>query len=121
MKTGFAALLHEFHTHPNCDPEQRALRFTLHKEEHKELEHELAAHFRGEPYDRCQMARELADVVYISFGTAHVHSIDLTLAVREVHRAGMRKLEANVRRADGKVLKPPGFVPPDMSAAVLPL
>lgn len=108
-------MLREFHEHPNADGDtgSRALRLTLHEEEHKELEDELA-----EPYDRAKIARELADVVYVAYGTAWVFGIDLDAALAEIHRAAMSKLEANVRRADGKVMKPLGFVPPDMSVAL---
>lgn len=109
-----AAMLVEFHGHPNCAPEQTDLRRTLHREEHRELEAELEA----ERPDRAKIARELADVVYVAYGTALVYGIDLDAALREIHRAAMTKLEANVRRADGKVLKPPGFVPPDVTGAL---
>lgn len=109
-----AGMLAEFHGHPNCAPEQTDLRRTLHREEHRELEAELEA----ERPDRSKIARELADVVYVAYGTALVYGIDLDAALREIHRAAMTKLEANVRRADGKVLKPPGFVPPDVTRAL---
>lgn len=48
-----------------------------------------------------------------------VHRIDLDAAFAEVHRAAMDKMRAGLRRADGKILKPPGFVPPDMTGALL--
>jgi predicted HAD superfamily Cof-like phosphohydrolase len=111
------AALSEFHRHPNCQGETSnpALRETLHEEEHKELIDEL----REEPVDRAKLARELADVMYIAYGTAYVYRIDLDAAFAEVHRAAMDKVRAGLRRADGKIMKPPGFVPPDMTAALL--
>lgn len=30
----------------------------------------------------------------------------------------MDKMRAGLRRADGKIAKPPGFVPPDMTEAI---
>lgn len=39
----------------------------------------------------------------------------------EIHRAAMSKLNppgGRVVREDGKICKPPGFVPPDLSGAV---
>jgi len=72
--------------------------------------------------DRAHIARELADVVYIAYGTAHAFAIDLDAAVTEVHRAAMSKLVGPglpIVREDGKVLKPPGFAPPDMTEALL--
>ncbi len=92
------------------------LRITLHEEEHKELVEALR---EG---DRAHIARELADVVYIAYGTAHAFAIDLDAAVTEVHRAAMSKLVGPglpIVREDGKVLKPPGFAPPDMTEALL--
>jgi NTP pyrophosphatase (non-canonical NTP hydrolase) len=111
-----ARMLAEFHTHRNADERTNGptLRATLHREEHKELQDELDA----PTYHRAQIARELADVVYVAYGTAWVFEIDLDLALTEVHRAAMTKLDANVKREDGKIVKPPGFVPPDMSEAI---
>jgi predicted HAD superfamily Cof-like phosphohydrolase len=136
-----------------------ALRWTLHDEEHTELLDELTDKRMGidvrepkrdEDVDRAKLARELADVVYIAFGTAHAFAINLDAALAEVHRAGMSKLDPDcphcveghthdtqdgepitercadcggtgkiepVVREDGKILKPPGFVPPDMAKA----
>ncbi len=106
------AALAEFHAavaHPDTD--LLWLRRTLHDEEHAELVEALEAE------DRLAIARELADVVYVAFGTAHGFGIDLHAALAEVHRANMQKAHGP-RRADGKALKPPDFVPPDMTAAV---
>jgi predicted HAD superfamily Cof-like phosphohydrolase len=111
-----ARYLAEFHTafaHPDTDA--LWLRPTLHQEEHVELIEAL------ETGDRQQIARELADVLYIAYGTAHLYGIDLDAALAEVHRANMSKLGADgrpVRRDDGKVLKGPKFRPPDMSIAM---
>ncbi len=114
-----AVLLREFHAafaHPDDTPESRlAVREVLHAEEHAELMEALAAR------DRDAIARELADVVFVAYGTALAHGIDLDIAVEEVHRANMSKLGPDgkpIQRADGKVLKGPGFKPPDMAAAL---
>lgn len=160
--------LAEFHAVLDDEPARgnAKLRRTLHSEEHEELEQELwwiaeierdntiFSAVRDE--DRAKLARELADVVYIAFGTAHAFNIDLDAALVEIHRAAMSKLEPPcpntyckngsvevqypgdsmsgcvhcgvcggtgkgkpVIRDDGKVMKPPGFVAPDMSEAVL--
>ena len=105
------------------------LRVALHTEEHKELIEALGDCREGvsfspgvSAYARRQLARELADVIYVAYGTAHAFAIDLDAALREVHRAAMSKIvrangEPPVIRADGKVLKPPEFVPPDMTEA----
>lgn len=113
-----ARLIAEFHGHPNAEhADNDQLRLTLHEEEHAELVTELQYVIDGQP-NRWQIARELADVVYVAYGTALAHGIDLDAALVEIHRAAMDKMDANVRRADGKVIKHPGFFPPDMTEAL---
>ncbi|GCB45538.1 MazG nucleotide pyrophosphohydrolase domain-containing protein [Streptomyces sp. NL15-2K] len=99
-----------------------------------EISPELAAH-RGEllaeeaaevaevsvkgPLDR--LAHELADVVYVAYGTALVHGIDLDAVIAEIHRSNMTKLGPDgqvARRADGKVLKGDHYEAPDVSAVL---
>lgn len=113
-----AQMLVEFHRvfgGPGTNTDDPALRPSLHIEENDEL---LDALHHG---DTEQIARELADVLYIAYGTALVYGIDLDAAFAEVHRANMSKLGEDgrpIRREDGKVLKGPGFRPPDMKVAV---
>lgn len=65
------------------------------------------------------IARELADAVYVAYGTALVYGIDLDAVIAEVHRANMRKVEGRPKkRKDGKVLKPAGWEPPDVGAVI---
>lgn len=47
-------------------------------------------------------------MTYVCDETAFVRGIDLDAALREVYRAAIAKLDANRRREDGKVIKPPG-------------
>lgn len=107
-------MLDEFHTHPNALAETNhpGLRQTLIEEETEELLEALGLN------DRYKIARECADVLYVVYGTGWVFDLDLNAALREIHRAAMDKMRAGIRRADGKIMKPPGFVPPDMTAAV---
>ncbi|MHB9854103.1 MazG nucleotide pyrophosphohydrolase domain-containing protein [Streptomyces sp. Tue6028] len=70
----------------------------------------------GGPLDR--LAHELADVVYVAYGTALVHGIDLDAVIAEVHRSNMTKLGPDgrvARRADGKVLKGDHYRAPDVA------
>lgn len=110
--------LRKFHEHPNAlehtGTNSHAIRKTLHREEYVELTKAL---YSG---DRAAIARELADVVYVCFGTAYAYGIDLDAAFHEVARANMQKMETGIRRADGKIQKPPGFIPPDMTNALKP-
>ena len=67
------------------------------------------------------IARELADLIYVAYGTAISLGIDLDAAITEVHRANMSKLGTDgkpVLRDDGKVLKGPNFIRPDMSSVL---
>lgn len=168
MSTGqseMARALDEFHAGLGDEPGRgnAGLRYTLHEEEHRELIDELADKRLGidvwEPkpdheVDRAKLARELADVVYLAYGTAHAFDIDLDAALAEIHRAAMSKLDPpcpnpfcdggmvtcgtwgvnafraacrlcggsgkgeRIVRNDGKIMKPSGFVPPNMSGAV---
>lgn len=112
----YVRALAEFHSHPNSILDDKTngipLRRTLLVEEFAELLEAI------EEDDLEHIAREMADVLYIVFGTALVYGIDLDAAFREVHRAAMDKMRAGLRRHDGKILKPPGFRPPDMAGAV---
>lgn len=71
------------------------------------------------PLDR--LAHELADVVYVAYGTALVHGIDLDAVIAEIHRSNMTKLGPDgsvARRADGKVLKGEHYRAPDVSGVL---
>ncbi|MET8468422.1 MazG nucleotide pyrophosphohydrolase domain-containing protein [Streptomyces sp. NPDC006422] len=61
------------------------------------------------------VAKELADVLYVTYGAADALGIDLPAVFAEVHRSNMSKVDADgqvLRREDGKVLKGPGYRPP---------
>ena len=66
-----------------------------------------------------EVAHELADVVYVAYGTALTYGIELDDVIAEVHRANMSKLPPpGGPRVEGKVLKGDGFRPPDVEAVV---
>jgi predicted HAD superfamily Cof-like phosphohydrolase len=70
-----------------------------------------------------RIAHELADVVYVAYGTAVSYGIDLDAVIAEVHRANMIKLDAQgraTRRADGKIMKGPSYRPPDVANVLAP-
>jgi predicted HAD superfamily Cof-like phosphohydrolase len=61
------------------------------------------------------VAKELADVLYVTYGAADALGIDLPAVFAEVHRSNMSKVDQDggvLRRADGKVLKGPAYRPP---------
>lgn len=63
------------------------------------------------------LAKELADLLYVVYGTADVYGIPIDDVFREVHESNMSKLDDNgevLRREDGKVLKGPNYRPPNL-------
>lgn len=97
----------------DIEPAQVWLRQALIEEEVTELRQAALAG------DLIGVADALADIVYVAYGTAHVYGIDLDAVLAEVHSSNMTKLGPNGQpcyRADGKVLKGPGYRPPDVRA-----
>lgn len=101
------------HDRPTLVPAELAeLRQRLLDEEVAEVGEAVAAG------DLAGLAHELADVVYVAYGTALTYGIDLDAVIAEVHRANMSKLGADGKplyRADGKVAKGPDYRPPDVA------
>jgi NTP pyrophosphatase (non-canonical NTP hydrolase) len=67
--------------------------------------------------DLAAIADGLADSVYVLAWTALAYGIDLRGVFTEVHEANMRKVGGGVR-GDGKVLKPEGWVAPDVAGVL---
>ena len=119
-----ADMLREFHTtyglplrsRPELGrPGERSLRSALLEEESREA---CAALWDG---NIAEVAQELADVVYVCYGTAVQFGIDLDAVLAEVHRANMSKVEPDgtiLRRDDGKVLKGSAFRAANVAAAL---
>lgn len=64
-----------------------------------------------------EVAHELADVVYVAYGTALTYGIDLDAVIAEVHRANLSKL-APSGEADGKARKGEHYRPPDVEGVL---
>ena len=93
------------------------LRYRLIAEEFGEVSDESDAGNRP-----AAMAKELADLVYVTFGYAASFGWDLDEAVRRVHVSNMSKFGPDnkpLQRPDGKVLKGPNYKKPDLSDLVL--
>lgn len=56
----------------------------------------------------------LADIIYVCLGAAVTWGVDMSPIFRAVHTANMAKTGGSMR-ADGKILKPDGWVAPDIS------
>lgn len=116
--TSIMSLVAEFHAQFNLpmrnkpmDPalvsdDMVQLRTDLQEEETDELSEAMVND------DIVAIAKELADVVYVAYGTAVTYGIDLDAVLRVVHLSNMSKLGDDgepVFRPDGKVIKGPNF------------
>lgn len=84
-------------------------------EEYEELQEAL------EEGDRAAIAKEMAELAYVLWGSADAWGIDLDLAIKLVHESNMTKLGEDgkpIFRHDGKVIKGPNYKEPDMTEAV---
>jgi len=81
------------------DVRTRELRVKLIQEEFDELKEALAAE------DLSSIAKEMADLLYVVYGTAVSYGIDMNPVFREVHRSNMSKV-GGYKRGDGKWVKP---------------
>jgi predicted HAD superfamily Cof-like phosphohydrolase len=67
------------------------------------------------------LAKELADVLYVVYGTADLLDIPLEAVFAEVHRSNLSKIGSGgqvLRRKDGKILKPDGYREADVHGAL---
>lgn len=74
-----------------------------------------------EAYDKENLLKELADLVYVTYGYAATFGLNLDEAVRRVHISNLSKLDENgqpIYREDGKVMKGPNYKSPDLSDLV---
>ncbi len=89
-----------------CVPDDKVqiLRARLIQEESDELRDALR--LRSLPH----IAKEMADLLYVVYGTAVAYGIDLEPVFREVQRSNMSKVGGH-KRDDGKWIKPPTYSP----------
>jgi predicted HAD superfamily Cof-like phosphohydrolase len=92
------------------DEQTRILRERLIHEEFDELREAMAKN------DLSAVAKELADLLYVVYGTAVSYGIDMEPVFREVHRSNMSKV-GGFKREDGKWVKPATYSP----AAIEPI
>lgn len=88
------------------------LRFNLVKEEFEEVADAITPD---------NLLKELADLVYVTYGFAATFGWNLDEAVRRVHASNMSKLGEDgkpIYRSDGKVLKGPHYQAPDLTDLV---
>jgi len=85
----------------------RQLRVRLIHEEFAELQEAMVAQ------DLPAVAKELADLLYVVYGTAVSYGLDMDPVFREVHRSNLSKV-GGYKREDGKWVKPPTYSPADV-------
>ena len=95
------------------------LRMDLIKEEAVELEEEFISILKtnDNPLKLRDLAKELTDLLYVVYGAGHAFGIDLDKCFEEVHNSNLSKLGSDGRpvyRDDGKVVKGPNYMAPDM-------
>jgi predicted HAD superfamily Cof-like phosphohydrolase len=97
---------------PEIDIPSKTMRLSLILEEVKEYVEALS---EG---DLVEVADALADLVYVTYGAAIEHGINLDEVIEEVHRSNLSKLhhETNepIYREDGKVLKGENYSAPNV-------
>jgi Uncharacterized protein conserved in bacteria len=107
------------------------LRAELIVEEVKEYLAEFGLHMRNpeivvsdrikwdnEEFDLAKITKELADILYVVYGTGVSFGLPMDEAFTEVHLSNMTKLDKDgnvLRREDGKVLKSDLYKEPDMN------
>lgn len=92
------------------------LRMDLINEEYDEV---VEAHHNNT--SNADLLKELADLVYVTYGYAATFGWDLDEAVRRVHESNMSKLDDEghpIYRGDGKVMKGPNYKKPDLKDLV---
>lgn len=98
------------------DDDSLFLHHKLISEETDELLVAIARHDAHEVLDA------LGDILYLVYGAALECGYDVDAAMTRIHAANMAKLVDGkvIRREDGKVLKPEGWQPPNLSDLVRP-
>lgn len=89
------------------DEPTRVLRERLIQEEFEELKEAMGQQ------DLVAIAKELADLLYVVYGTAVSYGIDMGPVFTEVHRSNMSKV-GGYKREDGKWVKPPTYSAADI-------
>ena len=84
--------------------ETKRLRIRLIQEEFDELKESMA------DGNLPALAKEMADLLYVVYGTAVSYGIDMEPVFREVHRSNLSKV-GGYKREDGKWVKPPTYSP----------
>jgi len=107
---------HQFEIHVSPTPSipdepTQILRKRLIQEEFDELQEAM------QEKDLPSIAKELADLLYVVYGTAVSLGIDMEPVFQEVHRSNMSKVGGH-KREDGKWVKPPTYSPAKLDSVL---
>ena len=111
-------MVKEFHQKYDCAINEPftnlglALRHDLIEEEFNEVNDEMFSYNRI-PICKQQLTKELADLIYVTIGTAVAFGLPLEEVFTEVHNSNMTKTLDN-KREDGKILKGPDYKKPNL-------
>ena len=98
------------------DEQQYAMYIKLIDEEHQEL---LEATLAEDPVEQLDA---LIDILVVTIGAIHSMGADAEGAWKEVMKTNFAKIDSETgkvrKREDGKVLKPVGWVPPELAPFV---
>jgi len=89
----------------------QTLRNRLIQEEFEELQEAMQGN------NLSAMAKELADLLYVVYGTAVSLGIDMEPVFKEVHRSNMSKV-GGYKREDGKWVKPSTYSPASLDTII---
>lgn len=91
-------------------PELAKLRGNLIEEEHEETQDELFK-FENDEGEMAKLAKELGDLIYVVYGTAHEYGIPLDAVMEAIHYSNMTKLHCNSCKGTGKKESWLGLIP----------
>ncbi len=76
--------------------------------------------YNGDVKDLTEVSDACADIIYVVVGLSLALGIPLNEIWTEVHKSNMEKFHDGVllKRADGKVIKPEGWKPPDIMGII---
>ena len=116
VKTFMETFGQEVKTKPSFSTDKiNSLRYDLIKEELEELKEAM------ENKDLLEVADDLTDILYVTYGTGHAFGIDLDKCFEEVQNSNMSKLGEDgkpIYNESGKVMKGPKYFKPDLTKFV---
>lgn len=79
--------------------------------------HELRIAYKQEEISLKEVADALGDILYVVYGAAERHGLDMEPIFNEIHRSNMTKVGGKFS-SKGKFLKPPTYSPPNLEYVV---